>query len=193
MTERPTSRSGVRARLFGHEIVTDPDEASRLGTQRDDENMRFRTWLKVHCDLDGDELDDLVHETADEVWAHIDCQQCGHCCRVSEVLVDEADIARLAERFAISAPEFSRRHLRVIDGETLLPTQPCPFLSQNSCSVYEDRPKDCCGFPFLDREDFRGRLMQFVESATFCPAVYNTMEVLKRKLGWRPRVRQRRR
>jgi len=46
---------------------------------------------------------------------------------------------------------------------------PCPFLKDNLCSVYEDRPADCSGFPYLYRPDFMSRtspLKQFSLGAT---------------------------
>jgi len=65
---------------------------------------------------------------------------------------------------------------------------PCPFLKENLCSVYEDRPADCSGYPYLYQPEFASRTMGMVERTFTCPIVYEVMEHLKKSLGF-PRRR----
>ena len=64
-------------------------------------------------------------------------------------------------------------------------TVPCPFLKENVCSVYEDRPKACRDFPYLHEPGFRTRMITLIENTALCPIVYNTCEQLKTILPFR--------
>jgi uncharacterized protein len=64
-------------------------------------------------------------------------------------------------------------------------TTPCPFLKDNRCSVYEDRPADCSGYPYLYAPDFVFRTIGMIERTHTCPIVYQVMEDLKKSLGFR--------
>jgi uncharacterized protein len=193
MSETIDEVRGTQPKVLGCTIITDPALVEDRAVARGEENMRFRAWVKGYCDMPGVELDAIVRATADEVWRHIDCQACGRCCRLDSITVDGKDIARLARRLAITEAEFSRRHVRKTLDDMGIKGSPCPFLSGTSCSVYEDRPRACHDFPFLHSPEFRSRMLVLVEFSSLCPVVYNTFEVLKRKLGWTARRRRRRR
>jgi uncharacterized protein len=180
-----------KPQLFGHTIVTDPVVVENRAVARGDENMRFRAWIKGYCDFPSPKLDAMVRETADEVWRHIDCQECGRCCRLDSITVDTKDVARLAKRLEIAEAEFANRHVTEMLGDKGIKGNPCPFLAGTSCSVYSDRPRACRDFPFLHSPDFRLRMLVLIEFSSLCPIVYNTFEVLKRKLGWTTRRRKR--
>ena len=49
--------------------------------KKEDENWRFRAFLKDECDLDSEEIDSRVFEITRRVWAGIDCTECANCCR----------------------------------------------------------------------------------------------------------------
>ncbi len=72
-----------------------------LAKNKEDENWRFRQFLKTRCDLDLDEIDRLVFETTRRVWAGIDCTACANCCRQVHPSFSEEDVDRLARRFEI--------------------------------------------------------------------------------------------
>jgi uncharacterized protein len=48
---------------------------------------------------------------------------------------------------------------------------PCPFLKDNVCSVYEDRPADCSRYPYLYEKDFVFRTLGMIEGTFTCPIV----------------------
>ncbi len=82
------------------------------------------------------------------------CRKCGACCRWSgSVLLEDADIPRLAEFLKISQEDFvlqytelapNRRGLRLIDP----PDMTCIFLKGDGCVAYEARPQQCRDFPW---------------------------------------------
>ena len=67
--------------------------------------------------------------------------------------------------------------------------EPCPFLKDNRCTVYEDRPADCRGYPYLDEPDFVFRTIAMLERTFTCPIVYEVLEELKPSVGFRRRRR----
>jgi uncharacterized protein len=167
-------------------IITEIPLMEEYAAKREDENWRFRTYVKHRLDMGDEKLDAIVKETTDAVWSKVDCTQCAHCCRTLQVVVDNDDAARLAQRLGISASAFKRRYMRYDEHkEGYFAASPCPFLKDNVCSVYEDRPKACRDFPYLHEPRFRTRMIMFVENTAICPIVYNTCEQLKRRLEFR--------
>jgi Fe-S-cluster containining protein len=63
----------------------------------------------------------------------------------------------------------------------------CVFLDGNDCSIYEDRPETCRNFPHLVRGSgsIASRMWQFIDRATYCPIVYNSLETYKLISGFR--------
>lgn len=155
----------------------------------EEEDLRFRAFLKGRINLSEAELDAVVHETTDEVWKGIDCTTCANCCRTMTTPVDDEDIQRLAKRLEMTPEQFSERYVEDADrGERQLSGLPCVFLgSDNRCTVYEDRPLACHEYPFLYKDDFRGRTLGVIGNAAVCPIVFNVWQRLKRRLWTRTR------
>ncbi len=167
-----------------------------LAQRKEDENWKFREFLKMRCDLEPDQIDQLVFETTRRVWAGIDCTACANCCREVRPSFSEEEIDRLARRLGIERQQFIDTYLERAEAHGENPWQtrstPCPFLKDNLCSVYEDRPADCSGYPYLYKPEFVTRTMGMVERTFTCPIVYEVMEHLKKSLGFRRRRRRRR-
>ena len=80
------------------------------------------------------------------------------CCRSNEIILTPADIIRMKHHFNLPSDEFLRRY--TIPG-TLQPTElpipvikldedkdnACPFLGDDGCTIYEDRPVACRYYP----------------------------------------------
>jgi Fe-S-cluster containining protein len=168
-------------------LITKIELIRRYAREREGENMDFRSFIKVRLDMPSKELDALVRETADAVWARIDCTACANCCNLKPS-VDSEDIARLAKRLGMTSQEFDNQFVESDSfGEMQIRHSPCPFLKDKRCSVYEDRPKSCQDYPYLHKKDFRTRMFAMIDNAAVCPIVYNTMEELKRALPFRRR------
>jgi Fe-S-cluster containining protein len=161
-------------------LVTDIKEIERLAEEREDANWRFRSHLKC-TDLEGEKIDAIVHDLNDRVSSAIDCQSCGNCCRVMHPILEVGDIDRLSAHLSISPEEFRETYLaQEEDGEGFVfEESPCPFLSGNSCSVYEARPGACRSYPHLHKKDFVMRLIGVVSNCSVCPIVFHVFEQLR--------------
>jgi Fe-S-cluster containining protein len=176
--EIPSKRVGIEMK-----IETDPKVVEKLAERQEEDNWRFRSFLKG-IDLESEEVDDLVHRLYDRVAKEIDCLSCANCCREMLPILGEEDVARLAGALDISREETGKRFL--IPGEDegtfTFRNKPCPFLSGNKCTVYESRPDDCRSFPHLHKEGFVFRTIQAIENCSICPIVFNVFERLKEEL-----------
>jgi uncharacterized protein len=158
-----------------------------LARQKEDENWEFRRFVKFESELDEKETDQQVGETTKRVWADIDCTACANCCREVRPTFSEEEVNRLAARLGIAREEFTGAYLER-DEERDNPWQtrgtPCPFLKDNRCSVYEDRPADCRGYPYLYEPEFSSRTMAMIERTFTCPIVFEVFEALKQSWGF---------
>jgi hypothetical protein len=160
-------------------VITDLVQIRRLGEKKRDENLRFRRHIKSHVFVERQ-----FRRAAEEIQDQIDCRACAECCRVTEVEITERDVAKLARFFGQSEKDFIAEHTQTgEDGELILRRNDkgCEFLDGNDCTVYEARPANCGRFPHLVRGagSIQSRMWQFVDRATYCPIVYNWMEVVK--------------
>jgi Fe-S-cluster containining protein len=172
--------------MLQNKLITDIPLIERYARQNEKDDLRFRTQLK-RLRMPGKQVDAIVRETTDEVWAQIDCTKCANCCRTLDVPVNEHDRARLAARFNMTADGFAERYTKAWPdgdpGERIFASSPCPFLADdNHCTVYEDRPAMCRGYPFLDKDDFRSRTLNIIAQTDTCPIVFNVWRELKNRL-----------
>jgi hypothetical protein len=164
-----------------------------LAKGKEDENWTFRQFLKIRCKLSPDQLDQRVFELTRRVWAGIDCTTCANCCKTVRPTFSDEDIERLSRRLRIECQQVIETYLQPTEDGADNPwqtrTTPCPFLKDNHCSIYEDRPSDCRGYPYLDAPDFASRTIAMIERTFTCPIVYEVLEELKREVGFRRRGR----
>src|SRR5437763_11307094 len=159
--------------------------------RKEDENWRFRGFIKTKCNLEPGEIDSRVFAATRRVWAGIDCTKCANCCREVHPTFSEEEVDRLARRLAMTRQQFIDTFLKSSepgdDNPWTTRTTPCPFLKDNLCSVYEDRPADCSGYPYLYEPDFTARTLGMIGRTFTCPIVYEVLEELKKSLGFRRR------
>jgi len=153
----------------------------RYSRHNEAEDYSFREFLKVRLNLSNKELDKIAQETTEEVWKQIDCLACGNCCRTLQIVVDDNDIQRLAQRLKMTPQQFSRQYVQTAPDRTKhFISTPCSFLgADNRCSVYEDRPQACRDFPYLHAADFRSRSLMMIANTATCPIVFNVWQQLK--------------
>ena len=166
-------------------LITDPREVAKLAREQEDANWRFRTFLKG-IDLEPEEVDAIVHKHYEEISARIDCRECGNCCRVSQPVLNEDDVTKLAIGLSVTRETLTKRFLaKDKDGDIVFNKLPCPLLKGNLCSAYEFRPDVCRSFPHLHKDEFIFRLMGIIHNCSVCPIVFNVYERLKDEL-WHP-------
>ncbi len=110
---------------------------------------------------------------AQEVLGYFECKRCGKCCREMPVHLNDDDIERLLR----------------IDGESLFDKMnedevdnylrtPCPYLRDDVCTIYENRPTSCRIFPFV--------VIRPEPTLLLCPLgreIYEELKKLTRKYG----------
>jgi uncharacterized protein len=119
-----------------------------------------------------------------EEFEKIDCLECGNCCKSISPAIYESDIRRMASSLRIKASEFTDEYLLKEENEdyVFLKT-PCPFLDDdNSCKIYNSRPRACREYPHTDRKRFFQILDLTTKNAKICPAAFNIIGHLKERL-----------
>jgi Fe-S-cluster containining protein len=166
--------------------TTDLTYIKQTSKANEQENLDFRTYVRADLDLSDYRLNGIVQQATQEVWAHIDCRTCANCCKTRHPLFSRAEVHRIADYLGMTAEELRARYLET-DREAAkytTRTLPCPFLQDNLCSIYDVRPSVCASYPHLHR-NFRNRLWQTIDNAETCPIVFNVLERLKGRLGFR--------
>jgi Fe-S-cluster containining protein len=161
-------------------VITDLVQIRRLGEKKRDENLKFRRYLKSHVFVERQ-----FRHAGEEVESQIDCLTCAECCRVTEVGITKRDVEHMSRFLRISEKDFRAQYtMTAEDGELILKRteeKGCVFLDGNECTIYESRPANCERFPHVVRGagSIESRMWQFVDRATYCPIVYNWMEMVK--------------
>jgi Fe-S-cluster containining protein len=157
----------------------DPQVIARLAVEREDENWRFRTFLKHMKPVTLAKADRLTEEFGRAAEAAMDCTACGACCRDNCVPVSVEEQIQLASRLGISPDEFREQYLGTDDdGQPAIEATPCPFLKSSRCSVYEDRPQACRDYPYVGG-NVASRMVGIIERAGTCPIIFEMLERLK--------------
>jgi Fe-S-cluster containining protein len=167
-------------------IAFDLVQLRQAAEEKTEENWQFRQFLKMAPE--SKQIDKRVFAATDRVWSGIDCTTCANCCRVVRPSFSDEEVDRLAGRLGVN-----REHLidswlertEEVEKPWQTRTTPCPFLKENRCSVYEDRPADCMGYPHLYEPDFASRTIGMIDRTSTCPIVFEVMEDLKKSLGFR--------
>ncbi|MFW9879972.1 MAG: YkgJ family cysteine cluster protein [Candidatus Thorarchaeota archaeon] len=99
------------------------------------------------------------------------CKRCGQCCHNIDILLTPYDIMRLCDNLNLTSTEFLDKFGRPYIGpESGLPVviidfkedDACPFLGQNECSVYKDRPSSCRSYPIGRMIDSENNAIYFL-------------------------------
>ncbi|MEM7347964.1 MAG: YkgJ family cysteine cluster protein [Chloroflexota bacterium] len=170
------------------DIELDLNHIGWIALEKDNENVEFRTFLKTH-DLSSQEIDLIAHRITDEVSAQIDCTECGNCCKQISPTLAQNDISNFASGIKMSVKKFQEIYLILDEDDSstyLFKQQPCPFLKDNLCINYDNRPADCQSYPHIDKENFVSRLWGVIDNYAICPIVFNVYEHLKIELSFTP-------
>jgi uncharacterized protein len=118
------------------DIETDIDKVKVLAENKQDENWRFRTFLKG-SDLSQARLDRTAAGHYAAVAERIDCCACGNCCKVMSPELSKRDVRRLAEALLLPEDELISAYLESGEdrGAYVSRQVPCPFLRDKLCTV----------------------------------------------------------
>jgi Fe-S-cluster containining protein len=178
--------------ILHERIIRDIPLIERYARNNEDDDYRFRAFLKGRINMSTKKQDEIVRSTTDEIWQQIDCTKCANCCKTLPVVVDNADVKRLAARLKVSQQQFLDQYVTTdAFGDKMFASTPCAFLGEdNLCTVYEDRPKACKDFPYLHNAHFTSRSLMMISNTGTCPIVFNVWRELKTRLGYRRKHRR---
>ncbi len=130
-------------------------------------------------------LDYLAQQCHDEVFESVDCLSCANCCKTTGPLFTEKDIEQIAKVFRLKPAEFENRYLRTDeDNDKVLRELPCTFLNaDNTCSIYEHRPKACREYPHTDRKKIYQINNLTIKNTLICPAAFHFVEKMQQLLN----------
>ena len=145
------------------------------------ENKKYFTKLKKK---QRKRLDLTMREIHDEEFSRTDCLACANCCKTTSPIFTEKDISRIAKHLKMKESQFSDQYLQRDDDDFMvLKSAPCTFLDHdNTCFIYEVRPKACSEYPHTNRKKFIQLTDLTLKNTEVCPAVFNMVETLKAKL-----------
>lgn len=125
-------------------------------------------------------LDNAFHKAHEEVFSKTDCLECANCCKTSSPIITNKDIDRIASNLCMKPGDFVVSYLRIDEDEDyVFQKTPCVFLNEdNTCSIYEVRPKACREYPHTDRKNMHEILELTWKNTMVCPAVYEIVQKL---------------
>lgn len=116
-----------------------------------------------------------------EVFSELDCLDCANCCKSIPPMLVKSDVKRIAKHLGLKEKEFEQKYLKIDDdGDMVMGTSPCIFLeNDNTCRIYEVRPKACRQYPHTDAHSFRQNAHLHAINAMYCPAVFHILNRLQ--------------
>jgi len=131
------------------------------------------------------QLDVLMQQLHNNEFAKTDCLTCANCCKTTSPIFTDKDIARIAKYLKIKEQHFITTYLQHDEDDfKVLKQAPCTFLDEtdNTCLIYNVRPKACSEYPHTNRKRFIQLTHLTLKNTEVCPAVFNIVEELKKKL-----------
>jgi Fe-S-cluster containining protein len=135
----------------------------------------IRNFFNVVKREDARRITRLFHQLHEEVFREIDCLKCANCCSSISPLITDKDVQKMAKALQKKPSEFTSTYLKVDDeNDYVFKSTPCPFLDNkdNTCRIYDSRPKACREYPHTDHPDMRQILNITYNNSFICPAVY---------------------
>ena len=163
------------------QLKPDLSEINKLAKDKHNENKKYFDKLKKKPPKN---LDYIMQELHDNEFKKTNCLNCANCCKTTGPLFTSADVERISKYLRLKPQQFISQYLRIDeDQDYVLQKLPCRFLDHdNACFIYEVRPKACREFPHTDRKKFQQITAITIKNIPICPAVYNIVEEMKKKI-----------
>ena len=158
------------------------EQLPKLAEEARKENLKYFANLKKRVPKN---LDYVVQEIHDAEFEKTDCLECGNCCKTTSPIFTDKDVERISKHLKMKVRDFEAQYLeRDSDNFMVLKTAPCSFLdeSDNSCFIYDVRPKACSEYPHTNRKKFIQIADLTIANTAICPATYRIVEELKKRL-----------
>ena len=130
-------------------------------------------------------LDQLMLQLHEDQFSKIDCLECANCCKTTSPIFTNRDISRISKYLKMKQSNFVSKYLHLdSDNDYILNSSPCIFLANdNTCNIYNVRPKACSEYPHTNRKDFHKIADLTMKNIEICPAAYKIVEKLKISLS----------
>jgi|TARA_B110000908_G_scaffold127472_1_gene149583 Fe-S-cluster containining protein len=145
------------------------------------ENTSFFKKLKKKLPK---QFDYLMIDIHDDEFSKTNCLDCANCCKTTSPIFTSKDISSISKHLHLKIDKFVSQYLTMdSDNDYVLKGSPCTFLNEdNSCFIYEHRPKACREYPHTNRKDFHKISDLTMKNIEICPAAFNIVEKLKSTL-----------
>jgi uncharacterized protein len=167
-------------------------ELPKLAEEAKKESKKYFSNLKRRT---PNNLDYVVQELHNAEFKKTDCLSCGNCCKTTSPIFTEKDVERIAKYLKMKVAKFESQYLERDDDDFMvLKSAPCNFFdeSDNSCFIYDVRPKACSEYPHTNRKKFIQITDLTLSNTEICPAAYSIVEELKKKLPLVSKVKKKR-
>lgn len=167
-------------------MMIKPTKIRLEARKKEEENLRFRTFLK--CEADEDVLDQQFLELHNELFENYDCSQCRNCCKEYRGSIPVEDIEQDALYLKTTPERFVKRYLGKKDNNGHYETKhkPCDFLLKDgSCKLGDCKPTGCKDFPYTNKPDRLFSLYSVLSVINVCPVAFEIFERLKEIYGFK--------
>lgn len=139
-------------------------------------------WIRKLKSRKKKDLDHSFHDAHEEAFAEIDCLECANCCKTTSPIFIMADIERISSHLNVKLRDFMDQYLKLDeDHDYVLGSAPCPFLlPDNTCGIYNVRPRACREYPHTNRKRIHQILDLTLKNSMICPAVSRIFTILNR-------------
>ena len=165
-----------------------PDKIRAEAKKKENENFKFRTFLKCHADVK--ELDWQFLHLHKELFADYDCSKCRNCCKMYKGSIPVEDIDRDAQYLEITPEQFIDTYLEKEDYGINYQTKhkPCDFLQEDgNCKLGDCKPDSCKEYPYTDQPERLSSLLSILDTIEICPVAFEIFERLKQEYRFRTR------
>ncbi len=165
-----------------------PNKVKAEAKKKEDENFKFRSYLKGHAD--EDELDRQFLSLHKELFADYDCSKCRNCCKMYKGSIPAEDIDRDAQYLGITSEEFIATYLEKEEYNMNYQTKhmPCDFSQEDgNCKLGDCKPDSCKKYPYTDQPERLSSLLSVLDTIEICPVAFEIFERLKKKYRFRVR------
>jgi Fe-S-cluster containining protein len=139
-------------------------------------------FLKKLDKIVPEDMPKLVAKVDATVWQDVNCMECANCCKTMTPTFTKKDIKRISAHLDMQPKDFIDRWLikEKDTGDMVNKTQPCQFLVDNKCSIYDVRPADCAEFPHHNKKPFDLYNDTFRNNLPHCPATLTLVDRLQK-------------